>query len=609
MVVVIDSGANPAHPYLKGMDIQGISLRWDEEGALIVSGDYTDRLGHGTAMSGVVASHCHEARLFELRLFDSMEEPVEENQLLVTLRYVEEHIPCDILNLSLGLCVCEQKEALREQCARLRDRGTVVVSAFDNAGAMTYPAAFPEAVGVTAGEDCLKSTDVKTMEGSPVDFCAFGRAQRVAWVNPDMFFDSGNSLACAHVSGMLARLMMDRGTTAAAACETLRRESSSAYQQPMDRIPSPPPPVSAYRKAVVFPFNKEIHSLLRFSALLPFVITGVYDLRFSARIGAHTNRLLQRPGEDGDMVIQDVDRMDWDSFDTLIVGHTGELCLLMKNTAWLKALLDTAAEKGKYVFAFDDLGQQWRGAYEGNPRFYYPKTRLSDLRPPCFGKLYRSYRPVAAVFGTSSQQGKFTLQLTLRDKLIKRGYRIGQIGTEPSSYLFGMEGCFHFGLDSTCEISRFETIAYLNQVIEELSDQGAELILTGCQSEILPHDTGNLAYFPLHQMEFLLGVQPDLVVLCVNPFDPEEYVRRCIAYIEAAAECCVAALVVFPMTFRRAEAGLAGGKRPLTEEEYRELRIQWERTFERPVFRLDEEEHMEALTDTIIDYFAEGEMD
>ena len=71
----------------------------------------------------------------------------------------------------------------------------------------------------------------------------------------------------------------------------------------------------------------------------------------------------------------------------------------------------------------------------------------------------------------------------------------------------------------------------------------------------------------------------------------------------------MAALVVFPMTFRRAEAGLAGGKRPLTEEEYRELRIRWERTFERPVFRLDEEEHMEALTDTIIDYFAEGEMD
>ena len=82
------------------------------------------------------------------------------------------------------------------------------------------------------------------------------------------------------------------------------------------------------------------------------------------------------------------------------------------------------------------------------------------------------------MFGTSSQQGKFTLQLTLRDKLIKRGYRIGQIGTEPSSYLFGMERCFHFGLDSTCEISRFETIAYLNQVIEELSDQGAELILS-----------------------------------------------------------------------------------------------------------------------------------
>lgn len=51
--------------------------------------------------------------------------------------------------------------------------------------------------------------------------------------------------------------------------------------------------------------------------------------------------------------------------------------------------------------------------------------------------LYRISTPVLAVCGTSSKQGKFTLQLELRKRFCEMGYKVGQIGTEPNSLLLG----------------------------------------------------------------------------------------------------------------------------------------------------------------------------
>lgn len=605
LVVLIDSGLNPSHPYLRQALCDGVAIGRSAAGDILLTGEYQDRLGHGTAMGGLVVSHCRSVRLFAVRLFDSLETLIDEELLLAALQYVEENIPCDILNLSLGLCVSEHKEALREQCLRLRRRGTLIVSAFENSGAVTYPAAFDGVIGVTTGDRCLKSTDYERVEDGMVDLCACGRAQRVAWVNPDVFIDSGNSLACAHVSGLLAQRMCEGGLSAAEAYDHLCREMPPRWRFTAAGTPPPQPPVGSYRRAVLFPFNKEIHSLVRYARLLPFTVEGVCDLRVSGRVGAHTARLLPGIPPEQDQIIGDIDALDWSSFDTLILGHTRELSQLIREDTLLPRLLQKAAETDKYVYAFDDLESCGAGEWAENPRFYFPRLRLSDLKPPNFGKLYRPWLPVAAVFGTSSRQGKFTLQLLLREKLLRRGYRLGQIGTEPSAPLFGMEACFHFGFDSSSELSSYAAIAWLNQTINELSEDGAELILTGCQSEILPHDTGNLGDYPLHQLHFLMGVQPDIILLCVNPFDEESYLRRCIHFLESAVDSRVAALVVFPLTLRFPRSGLMGGKRPLTEEEFLSLRRQWEAAFDRPVLLLEKEEDMEALTDIVIDYFAD----
>ena len=47
------------------------------------------------------------------------------------------------------------------------------------------------------------------------------------------------------------------------------------------------------QKAALFPFNKEMHSLLRFQHLLDFEIADVYDTKYSLAVGNTTDALLK----------------------------------------------------------------------------------------------------------------------------------------------------------------------------------------------------------------------------------------------------------------------------------------------------------------------------
>ena len=58
---------------------------------------------------------------------------------------------------------------------------------------------------------------------------------------------------------------------------------------------------------------------------------------------------------------------------------------------------------------------------------------------------------------------------------------------------------------------------------------------------------GTLHIMPLPQYELLMGTLPDAVVLCVNPFDDRDYIRRTIQFIESATEGKVIALCLSPL--------------------------------------------------------------
>lgn len=226
------------------------------------------------------------------------------------------------------------------------------------------------------------------------------------------------------------------------------------------------------------------------------------------------------------------------------------------------------------------------------------------MPPDRFGMLYRISKPVVGILGTSSRQGKFTLQLKLRELLLERGYSIGQIGTEPSALLYGMDYVFPMGYNSSVYIQGFDVIRYTNYIINILCQKNIDLILIGSQSGTVPFDTGNIIQYNIPQYDFLAGTLPDIVILCINPFDDINHIARTIKFIESSVDCKVLSLVVFPMTIRDDWSAVFGGKKILNDNEFNNIKEELSQFFNVSIYNLGNVNHINELLDEIINYLS-----
>lgn len=591
-IVIVDSGVDIGHPKFKNSNIKGYTYR----GAKLYDG-CPDEYGHGTAIYQIIRSVSDIADIINIKLPD-IEHSNFEAELVDVLEYIAEHIPCDILNLSLGIHMCTDLKELKRVCDKLNEKGVIMIAAHDNSGSIAYPAGLENVIGVITGSLCRRTDEFEYVEDTVVNIAAKGNVQRVAWVKPEYLAAGGNSFACAHVTVQAAKFMYEgarkREELLLKFKEIAVKEHSTKVAVKQRDLPF------QIKKAAIFPFNKEMHSLVRYMDMLPFEIAGVYDTKYSAAVGATTSRLLKDTSV-GEFVIKNIACMDWDAFDTLILGHMNEVAPLLHKGDFCKDILDQAIAKGKQIYCFDDIG---RIGYQKSNRIYFPEVDTGDLPPQRFGMMYRVTKPVLGIFGTSSRQGKFTLQLKLRKEFMALGYQVGQIGSEPSALLYGMDYVFPMGYNSSVYIGGYQTVRYLNHIINDLCVRGKDIIFVGSQSGTVPYDTGNINQFTISQIDFLMGTQPDAVLLCVNPYDEIAYIQRTIRCIESCVDCHVVALVIFPMTIQGGWKGSYGAKRPLTEDECVELKGKLAAETGLLAYRLGEEGDMQELVRHIIGFFS-----
>ena len=97
------------------------------------------------------------------------------------------------------------------------------------------------------------------------------------------------------------------------------------------------------------------------------------------------------------------------------------------------------------VYSFDSLDYcAHLFMKENSPiRVFWPSVRKCNVPQNTFGKLYKISKPVLGVFGTSSCQGKFTLQILLKELLEKSGYAVGHIGTDLCPVPLSLTGRYH----------------------------------------------------------------------------------------------------------------------------------------------------------------------
>lgn len=195
----IDSGINEWHPHV-GKVVAGISFHVNKDGKIYLEGDYSDELGHGTAVAGVLKEQVPDAELLAVKIF-------HKNLLTyieVLCAAIEWCIDAkvDFINLSLG--VRRDVDEFHQICDQAVQEGVMIVTACDEKNGLLWPGYYDSVFGVKAGENC-SSEIFYYNPNDKISFLALGLPRRLE--GPMQKFNlQGHSFAAAHVTGFLAKL-------------------------------------------------------------------------------------------------------------------------------------------------------------------------------------------------------------------------------------------------------------------------------------------------------------------------------------------------------------------------------------------------------------------
>ncbi|MHC1748510.1 MAG: S8 family serine peptidase [Cellulosilyticaceae bacterium] len=598
-IVILDSAIDSQHPYISDTVItqyNRINGKWIKE-------ERNNGQGHGTAVCGIISRYAQESDIISFNILDDNLRTNSEN-LISALQYIYDNIECDIVNISLGLRNVNNN--LYKVCKELNNKGVVLVAAFDNAGAISYPAEYSFVIGVDASLRCIHPEDFVFVKNGAVNIRAKGGNQKVAWVNPKFTINQGSSFATPYVTAYISKLI-SQGVRKDNILDEIEKVSQYVYEGLNEEINVTSRSYhKEYHNVAVYPYNKEIHSMINYPDLLDFKIKAIYDNKYSGKIKLGIESIDRRHK----YIIKNIENIDWEEIDTIIVGHLKEVEML-SNKPLKKTLLEKCLKNNINVYCFDDRGMDektLRDFEEKGLTIDWPGKQKYNIKFNKFGKLYQIKSPILGIFGTTKQQGKFTLQLYLRRLLKHNGYNICQLGTEPSSKLFGMDEVYAFGYDGTVSAQTHESIETLNMLMHLMDIKEPDIILVGSQSGTIPMMYYNLGQLPMEQINFLMGTKADGIVLCVNISDSLEYINRTKLAIENMINCKVICLAIYPFKYTNGWTIISENKKEVGADVVNKFKEQILLTCGLKSFVIGNEYDMNKLFESCIDFFSEGEL-
>ena len=329
---------------------------------------------------------------------------------------------------------------------------------------------------------------------------------------------------------------------------------------------------------------------------------GVLFIAYEKYLRNICYRELNEP--ESDKKIESIYEIDWNGeFDTVIIGHLRKMSNVLRKDL-ITEIIDKCIKYSKNLYSFDDLRmyeERLNTLRRNGQKAFYFLLKEEEIINNTFGGLHHISCPVLAVCGTSSRQGKFNLQLELKRRLSDLGYAVGQLGTEPTSFLLGMDSMLPVGYESTVQLQPETIVRYINQELHKMDKN--EIIIIGTQSQTLPYGYGNLGFLTFSQHSILTAAEPDAVVLCVNIDDEFEYIARNISYVSSCFFAPVVALCLFPYHKNMEWNINYSNSKKITEDEIMRYKtLAWEQ-FRLPVFVNGEDDEMNELINCIINFF------
>lgn len=606
-IALIDTGLDDRHKFYKEKLKMFCEI---SQSGIHHNAAVSDENGHGTACAYIIDKYLPDYEIFAFKIYGKNLQT--KSRYLVDALEICMEMNVDIINISMGMVSRKNYDRLEEVCKKLSDSGVIIMAASNETGTSCWPADFPFVIKVE-GYDKKGKYDYCFYEGSPSIMKVYNGPQRAAWKDGQYTIVSGTSFACAKATGILSVIRAQDKEMSPQAIRTLLMQFSQnethVREQHKESLRYP---YHDIRKAILFPFNKEMHGLVRFEDDLEFTISRVVDLPFKGDVGKCARECIGL--ESGGISIEsNFQKALDDAADTVILSDLSELSRIYRKDLVVK-YAGMSFSKGKNVVSIEVL----------NPKTYETVLQLSKEYGCSFFALNSLFAdckldmvpnidfatPVLGVFGTGPKVGKFTVQVTLKKYLTTIGYNVANICTEPQGFLLGFE-TFPIGNYNLLNyISLDKQINYIKKKIIDLNHNNSpELIIIGGQSGVVPFSRDiQTDYNSLSSLIVLLASRPDGVILCVNPDDDTGYIKRTIQAIESTGYGKVFIVVMSNLSKEIVKSKMLTyeKKRHLNFEELEERCASLERELEIPVTNMLEAEGIKRSLIEIQNYFSRG---
>ena len=545
-IAIIDSGINIQR-------LQTTEHRIKQINTELYCKDNKDNIGHGTAIAYIFSKMMPQLEIISFKLFDTNHITTEDEIISILEEIYKNYRDIDIIHISNGVTYISKYQNFYDICDRLCKRGQIIISAYDNEGSISYPAAFDNTIGVYWDKRVRNTKEYFYIKNSSVEILGYAGNQRLPWKEDDYVCVSGSSFAAPYITLQVAKyktlnpklnLDMIREQLENDAKKVITLPYVDKRNEQKEKIEE----ISKIKKAIIFPCNKETISILANSDMVKFEIIGIFDYNYSSYLKKNTIDFVF--GESVvELIVNRFEDIDWTmDFDTIIIGHLGIVNSITKLN-YNKIILEKCEDYNKNCFFFDKINNK-ENEYlvekivkNGNYVMSHHIKNINISNFPC-GSYHKLSSPTLAIVGTSPRQGKYNLQLSLRRRFLNDGYDVGQIGTEPSSLLLGMDIGFSNGYENQYNISSEQEILYLNESIFRIGKK--DIVIMGTQSNTIPMHFGNIGFLTNHQQNTLVALEPDCSILCVNYDDDVDYIERTIKVLQNYYLTTVIGIVVFP---------------------------------------------------------------
>lgn len=204
-VAIVDSGIESDHDDLAGKVVESVEARVDGNRVIFDPSNAGDSAGHGTACAGIIARIAPDAKFASIKVLGAG--GLGDGQVfLAGLEYAIRR-QYKVINLSLGTTKPQFFAPLHDLLDRAYQAGCIVVAAANNLPQPSFPSVFSSSL-----ISVIKSEETDPMKfgfryGQIIELTAPGVNVRTAWVGGGHRNLTGNSFACPHITGIVARFV------------------------------------------------------------------------------------------------------------------------------------------------------------------------------------------------------------------------------------------------------------------------------------------------------------------------------------------------------------------------------------------------------------------